>query len=100
MADALQDPNTPEWQIALTHFVIAMDTEYKLWPEWQVKQSQNGFARQGRTPSYAALCNAFGKETLDAALQTIIQQRMAWVKLEAQLQGTTSSCHVCGSNDK
>src|SRR5438552_14613994 len=98
MTDASKDPTTPEWQAALRHFAIAHDAEYKLWPEWQVKQSQNAFVRQGGTPSYDSLCAHFGKEKLDAALQSIIQERIAWLQFEAQLQGNGSPCHVCSSS--
>ncbi len=96
MADDSRDPSTSEWQAALKHFAIAHDTEHKLWPDWQVKQSQNAFARQGGTPSYDALCAHFGKDKLDTALQGIIQERRAWLKFETELQGTESPCHVCG----
>ena len=88
-----------EWEF-LRYAVIAGDKEHKLWPAEEVNEVRGKFLRlRGSIPSDSELQSQFG-EHLETMIQKIVEDRVSWLQLEAQLLGTTSSCHSCSSTNE
>jgi hypothetical protein len=90
------DNEKNRWE-ALRLAVIADDTEYNYWPAEEVNQTRNTFLRlRGSVPSLAALQAHYG-DHLASMVQKIVADRVAWLQLQVELQGTNSPCHSCGN---
>jgi hypothetical protein len=88
----------------LRQVLIANDTEYKLWPEQEVRIARNGLIRLGGIPPPEVLHKHFGKEPFDEAMAELVRQReqelkegRARVQFRDALRGTDSPCVACGA---
>lgn len=90
------DPNDPELRNVLRQTLTAWDDDNRFWSKEEVSRARELFRRKGGDiPSYGALCQAFGKERLDAVLDNIMGERAFHLKLLA----ADDPCHSCGATE-
>ncbi len=86
------------WE-ALRLALIADDKKHEFWSEAEVQGARSKFMRlRGSIPSLTELEAHYG-ERLFSMIDTILQERVNWLLLNAALQGTHDPCHVCKATD-
>ena len=94
-----QDENTRMEWLRLELALKVHDNENRYWSKDEVLQARAMFINRSiPLPSMASLQAEFG-DRLESMASQILEQRAAWISLQAKLQPSDSPCMECGGSD-